>query len=44
LRGGADGAEQFMKYKIFEEYQILIHPIVLGKGKPLFRRLPRCWK
>ncbi|HVH08909.1 MAG TPA: dihydrofolate reductase family protein [Gemmatimonadales bacterium] len=36
--GGADLAAAFMRYDLIDEYRIYVHPIVIGKGKPLFPR------
>jgi dihydrofolate reductase len=35
--GGADLAAAFMRHGLIDEYRIYVHPIVLGKGKPLFQ-------
>jgi dihydrofolate reductase len=35
--GGADLAASFMKHDLIDEYRIYVHPIVIGKGKPLFQ-------
>jgi dihydrofolate reductase len=34
--GGADLAAAFMRYDLIDEYRIYVHPVVIGKGKPLF--------
>lgn len=34
--GGADLAAVFMRHDLIDEYRLYIHPIVLGRGKPLF--------
>jgi dihydrofolate reductase len=34
--GGADLAAAFMRYDLIDEYRIYVHPIVIGRGKPLF--------
>jgi dihydrofolate reductase len=34
--GGAGIAQSFMKHELIDEYRIMINPIILGKGKPLF--------
>ena len=37
--GGAGIAQTFMKLGLIDEYRIRVHPIVLGKGIPLFKDL-----
>jgi hypothetical protein len=32
-------SSSFLKLGLIDEYQILVHPIVLGRGKPLFKDL-----
>jgi dihydrofolate reductase len=34
--GGANLAQQFMQHDLIDEFQLLVHPVVLGGGKPLF--------
>ncbi len=34
--GGADLASAFMRYDLIDEYRIYVHPVLIGKGKPLF--------
>jgi dihydrofolate reductase len=34
--GGADLSASFMKHDLIDEYRLYVHPIVSGKGKPLF--------
>jgi dihydrofolate reductase len=34
--GGADLAAAFMRAGLIDEYRIYVHPIIIGKGKPLF--------
>jgi dihydrofolate reductase len=34
--GGAHLAAAFMRYDLIDEYRIYVHPVVIGKGKPLF--------
>ena len=34
--GGAGLAASFMELDLIDEYQLLIHPVVLGDGKPMF--------
>jgi len=35
--GGADLAATFMRHDLIDEYRIYVHPILLGRGRPLFR-------
>jgi dihydrofolate reductase len=35
--GGADLAASFMRLGLVDEYRLYVHPIVLGKGRPLFQ-------
>jgi len=35
--GGADIASTFMQLGLIDEYRIIINPVVLGSGKPLFK-------
>jgi len=34
--GGADVAAAFMRHDLIDEYRLYVHPVVIGKGKPLF--------
>jgi dihydrofolate reductase len=34
--GGADLAASFMQLQLIDEYQVYIHPVLLGRGKPMF--------
>ncbi|GGO97899.1 dihydrofolate reductase family protein [Wenjunlia tyrosinilytica] len=34
--GGADLAASFMRYDLIDEYDIYVHPVLIGRGKPLF--------
>lgn len=34
--GGADLASAFRRHGLVDEYQIYLHPVALGRGKPLF--------
>ena len=34
--GGADLAATFMRLDLIDEYRIYVHPLVIGKGRPLF--------
>jgi dihydrofolate reductase len=35
--GGADIAAAFLGHDLIDEYRLYIHPVVIGRGKPLFR-------
>jgi dihydrofolate reductase len=37
LFAGADLASHFMKLDLVDEYRLMVHPIVLGRGIPLFK-------
>lgn len=34
---GADLAAAFMQHDLIDEYHLCVHPILIGRGKPLFR-------
>jgi dihydrofolate reductase len=34
--GGADLAAAFMRHHLIDEYRLYVHPVVIGRGKPLF--------
>jgi len=34
--GGADLAAAFMRHDLIDEYRIYVHPVIIGRGKPLF--------
>ncbi|MEV8094734.1 dihydrofolate reductase family protein [Kitasatospora sp. NPDC085879] len=34
--GGADLAATFLEHDLVDEYHILVHPVLIGRGKPLF--------
>ena len=34
--GGADLAAAFMRHDLIDEYRLYVHPIAIGRGKPLF--------
>jgi dihydrofolate reductase len=38
LLGGADLAASFMEHDLIDEFRIYVHPILIGRGKPLFSR------
>ncbi|MBA2947427.1 dihydrofolate reductase family protein [Streptomyces himalayensis] len=35
--GGADLAAAFMERDLIDEYRIFVHPVLIGRGKPLFQ-------
>ncbi len=39
LYGSCQLAETMIKARLVDEYQLWIHPVILGKGKPLFNQL-----
>ncbi|MEX0795132.1 MAG: dihydrofolate reductase family protein [Acidimicrobiia bacterium] len=39
LVGGADLAAEFLRLDLIDGLDLLIHPVVLGAGKPLFHGL-----
>ena len=34
--GGADLAASFMRLDLIDEYRLYVHPVLIGRGKPLF--------
>ncbi|GAA3806825.1 dihydrofolate reductase family protein [Streptomyces phyllanthi] len=34
--GGADLSAEFMRHDLVDEYRIYVHPVILGRGRPLF--------
>jgi dihydrofolate reductase len=36
--GGADLAATFLRHDLIDEFRIYVHPIAIGRGKPLFPR------
>ncbi|MCX4583190.1 dihydrofolate reductase family protein [Streptomyces sp. NBC_01481] len=34
--GGADLAATFMEHDLIDEYRVYIHPVLIGRGRPLF--------
>ncbi|SCT06122.1 dihydrofolate reductase family protein [Staphylococcus caeli] len=39
LYGGADIITSFIEHNLIDEYRLSVHPVVLGKGKPLFENV-----
>lgn len=44
LFGSADLSSTFMRLDLIDEYRIFVNPIVLGKGKPMFKDLGKRYK
>ena len=36
ILSGVNLASTFVRHGLIDEYQILVHPVVLGQGRPLF--------
>jgi dihydrofolate reductase len=36
MLGGADLAATFMRHDLIDEYRLYVHPVVIGRGTPLF--------
>jgi dihydrofolate reductase len=34
--GGADLAAEFLRHDLIDEFRIYVHPVLVGRGKPLF--------
>lgn len=34
--GGADLTAAFLRHDLIDEYRIYVHPVLIGRGKPLF--------
>lgn len=39
LYGGAKLATTFLNFDLIDEYRLAVHPVILGKGKPLFQNI-----
>jgi dihydrofolate reductase len=39
LYGGANLAITFLNLDLIDEYRLVVHPVILGKGKPLFQNI-----
>ena len=39
LDGGASLATTFLNLDLIDEYRLVVHPVILGKGKPLFQNI-----
>jgi len=35
--GGADLAAAFLRHDLIDEYRLYVHPVIIGRGKPMFR-------
>ncbi|MBW8840771.1 MAG: dihydrofolate reductase family protein [Sphingomonadales bacterium] len=38
--GGANFAQELVAHGLVDEYRLMVHPVALGKGLPLFSQLP----
>ena len=41
--GGADLAAEFLRHDLIDEFRLYVHPVLVGRGKPLFPQSDR-WK
>ncbi len=41
MAGGARFAQSLSQEGLIDVYRLIVHPVVLGSGKPLFKDLPR---
>ena len=39
LYGGAKLVTTFLNLDLIDEYKLAVHPVILGKGKPLFQNI-----
>jgi len=37
IYGSASIVQAFTEFGLIDEYQLLVHPVILGSGKPLFK-------
>ena len=37
MLGGADLTAAFMRHDLIDEYRFYVHPVIIGRGRPLFR-------
>ena len=44
LFAGADLAETFIKNNLVDEFRLIVNPVLLGKGKPLFKNVNEIYK
>jgi dihydrofolate reductase len=35
--GGAEFAQSLFRLRLIDEYRLIVHPVVLGRGLPLFK-------
>jgi riboflavin biosynthesis pyrimidine reductase len=35
--GGSDLAAEFLRHDLIDEFRVYVHPLVIGRGKPMFR-------
>ena len=41
IYGSANAVQNLTRFGLVDEYQLLVHPVLLGDGKPLFGRMER---
>jgi dihydrofolate reductase len=39
--GSSDLASTFMRLNLIDEYRIIVNPVVIGRGHPLFKNVER---
>jgi dihydrofolate reductase len=44
LFAGSDLAESFIKSNLIDEYRLIVNPLVLGGGKPLFKNVSETFR
>ena len=41
IYGSANLVQNFTQLGLIDEYQLLVHPVLLGNGKPLFKNMAK---
>ncbi len=41
IYGSASIVQAFTRFDLIDEYQLLVHPVILGSGKPLFKEIAK---